>query len=278
MDEVFTNGYTEAEATVITRNGNRIPYYFTGQLIQYEGKPCLIGTGIDITERKKAEDELEQSYKSIRQLTEHLQNIREEERIHIAREIHDELGQQLTVMKMDVSWLNKKMISGDEYVKQKLKGLNEMLEGTVKTVRRISSELRPSLLDDLGLVAAMEWQLKEFKQRSGIVTSLITPEAEQQLPDTVKTGLFRIFQESLTNVARHAHAKKVKVSLQYKDRKIVLTVQDDGKGFDKKKTADKRTLGILGMKERTLMMGGEYEITSTPGKGTTVLVAIPEKY
>jgi PAS domain S-box-containing protein len=277
-DEVFANGYAEAEATVITRNGSRIPYYFTGQLIQYEGKPCLIGTGIDIAERKKAEDELEQSYKSIRQLTEHLQNIREEERIHIAREIHDELGQQLTVMKMDVSWLNKKMIPGDEHIKQKLKSLSEMLDGTVKTVRRISSELRPSLLDDLGLVAAMEWQLKEFKQRSGIATSLITPETEQQLPDTVKTGLFRIFQESLTNVARHAHAKKVKVSLQYKDRKIVLTVQDDGKGFDKKKTADKRTLGILGMKERTLMMGGEYEITSTPGKGTTVLVAIPEKY
>jgi signal transduction histidine kinase len=106
---------------------------------------------------------------------------------------------------------------------------------------------------------------------------LSAPEIEKQLPDSVRTGLFRIFQESLTNIARHANAKKVKVRLQHKEGKIVLSIEDDGKGFDKKKTAAKRTLGILGMRERTLMMGGEYEIKSTPGKGTTVLVAIPEQ-
>ncbi len=234
------------------------------------------GSIFDITERKKIHDELEQSYKAIRQLTEHLQNIREEERIHIAREIHDELGQQLTVMKMDISWLNKRLVIDDDVIKQKLKSLTEMLNGTVKTVRRISSELRPSLLDDLGLVATMEWQLNEFEQRSGVKTSLVAPEAEMQLPDTVKTGLFRIFQESLTNVARHANASKVKVSLTHGEGKVLLSIEDDGKGFDKKKTAGKRTLGILGMKERTLMMGGEYEVQSIPGKGTTVLVAVPE--
>ena len=277
IEQGFSKGKLAVEVHLVHKSGKRIPFYFTGITVQYEGKLCLLGMGIDITERKKAQDELAHSYDAIRQLTNHLQDIREEERIHIAREIHDELGQQLTVMKMDLSWLNKKVFPDDEFVKQKLKSLTEMLDGTVKSVRRISSELRPSLLDDMGLIAAMEWQLNEFEQRSGIKTSLSAPGVEKQLPDSVKTGLFRIFQESLTNVARHAHAENVRVSLKHSDGKIVLSIEDDGKGFDKKKIAGKRTLGILGMKERTLMMGGEYEINSSPGKGTTVLVAIPEQ-
>lgn len=219
--------------------------------------------------------ELNDSYKAIRKLTRHLQNVREEDRAHIAREIHDELGQQLTVLKMDVSWVNKRIGTTDEVIKQKLKDLLTMLDATVKSVRRISSELRPSLLDDLGLTAAMEWQLHEFKKRSDIKASFSAPEPELKLPDMIKTGLFRIFQESLTNVARHSHAKRLKVSLEHKDSNIILTIADDGKGFDKDKIADKRTLGILGMKERTSMIGGAYEITGTPGKGTVVVVSIP---
>ena len=240
-----------------------------------ENKILIRGSMVDITERKKAQLELEQSYESIRYLTDHLQNIREQERIHIAREIHDELGQQLTVLKMDISWLNKKIAPVDNAVKQKLKSLTEMLNGTVKTVRRISSELRPSLLDDLGLVAAMEWQLKEFEERSGIKAIFVADETEIELPDSIKTGFFRIFQESLTNIARHAHAKHVSASLKSSNQEIILCIEDDGKGFDNKKIEGKRTLGILGMKERTLMMGGEYSINSIPGKGTTVLVVIP---
>jgi PAS domain S-box-containing protein len=242
-----------------------------------EKNVLIRGSIIDITERKKAREELEQSYKAIRQLTEHLQNIREEERISIAREIHDELGQQLTVLKMDMAWLKRKLNKTDVEVDQKIEDLLNMTDTTIKSVRKISSELRPSLLDDLGLVATMEWELKEFKKRSGINTSFSVIETEMSLPDKFKTGLFRIFQESLTNVARHANATEVKVSLEHRGKKIILSIKDDGKGFDKKKTADKRTLGILGMKERTEMMGGEYEINSNPGKGTTVLVAIPEQ-
>src|SRR5260221_1190691 len=275
IEEAFMTGKIEVEAHLISKSGKKFPYYFTGMTIEYEGNTCLIGMGIDISERKKAELDLEESYNAIRHLTDHLQHIREEERIHIAREIHDELGQQLTVMKMDLSWLNKKLLPGDEFGRQKLKGLIDMLDGTVKTVRRISSELRPSLLDDMGLVAAMEWQLNEFEQRSGIKTSLSVPGVERQLPDSIRTGLFRIFQESLTNVVKHAHANHVRVNLQHTGDKIILSIEDDGKGYDKKKATGKRTLGILGMRERTLMMGGEYEINSSPGKGTTVLVAIP---
>ena len=161
--KVFSKGVSDAEADFIFKNGDRKPYYFKALLVDFEGRPCLLGTGIDISDRKKAEKELNDSYKAIRKLTSHLQNVREEDRAHIAREIHDELGQQLTVLKMDVSWISKKIGPTDDIIKQKMNDLLNMLDETVKTVRRISSELRPSLLDDLGLTAAMEWQLQEFK-------------------------------------------------------------------------------------------------------------------
>ena len=230
----------------------------------------------DMSERIRTAGELNASYRAIRKLTAHLQNIREEERTHIAREIHDELGQQLTVLKMDVSWINKKITdSADNTTREKMKELLLMLDDTVRTVRRISSELRPSLLDDLGLVAAMEWQLREFEKRSGIRTRIEAPEKELQLSNPVKTALFRIFQESLTNVARHSKARNVTVSLAVKSNRFVLSIQDDGQGFDKGNIAEKKTLGILGMTERTMMIGGTYDITSAAGKGTKVSVSVP---
>jgi PAS domain S-box-containing protein len=272
---VFMNGSNDAEANIITKDGEKISFYFKAVLVNYEGKPCLLGSGVDISDRKKAEEQLKYSFEQVRLLTEHLQNIREEERTNIAREIHDELGQQLTVMKMDVSWLNKKIDSQNENIRQKIKDLLELLDGMVKTVRRISSELRPSLLDDMGLVAAMEWHLREFEKRAGIKTLFHEPAKELQLPDAIKTGLFRIFQESLTNIGRHAHAQKVNIALETNNKKLMLTIEDDGRGFEKEKIAAKETLGILGMRERSLMMGGSYEITSIPGKGTSVVVSVP---
>ncbi len=229
----------------------------------------------DMTERIKAEEELKSSYKAVRSLTAHLQNIREEERTNIAREIHDELGQQLTVLKMDVAWLNKRFQGTDEKVNQRLKDLLIMLDETVQSVRRISSQLRPSLLDDLGLTAAMEWQLGEFEKRAGIKTSFNAPNEEIPIPESSKTALFRIFQESLTNVVRHSGAKKLAVTLKESDSSLVMTITDNGKGFDPLKVAEKRTLGILGMKERTEMIGGTYEINSIPDQGTSVIVSVP---
>jgi signal transduction histidine kinase len=231
----------------------------------------------NVTERKKAEKTLQQSYEEIRLLTEHLQNIREEERTYIAREIHDELGSHLTVLKMDVSWLKKKLNDAGESIKQKIRDLIDMLDATVKSVRRISSELRPNLLDNLGLPAAIEWHLKEFEKRSGMKIIFNEPEEELNVPHSIKNCMFRIFQESLTNVARHAEAKKVKVELLQKNDELILRIEDDGKGFDKEKAAEKQTLGILGMRERATMMGGNYEINSVPGKGTTVTVVLPCK-
>jgi len=271
----FVTGSTDVEAHLVTKDGRKILFYFTGIAVEYEGKKCLIGTGIDISDRKKAEMELEESYKAIRMLTEHLQNIREDERTHIAREIHDELGQKLTVLKMDISWINKKINSKEDVVKTRMKELLGMLDETVKAVRRISSDLRPSLLDDLGLTAAMEWQLHEFEKRFSIRTSFNSPDFGTTLPEAMKTGLFRIFQESLTNVARHSRAKKVTVTLSRENGSVILSVTDDGVGFDKQNVANKKTLGILGMKERTSMIGGSYEIISKLGKGTKVVVTVP---
>jgi PAS domain S-box-containing protein len=228
----------------------------------------------DITERKKAEETLQQSYEEIRRLTEHLQKIREEERIAIAREIHDELGQQLTVLKMEMKGLNKKLHDTNEGTKQKFRDILDLLDATVKSVRRISSELRPSLLYNLGLVAAMDWHLKELEKRSGIKTIFNEPKEELELPDSIKKGLFRIFQESLTNVTRHANANKIIVTLEQTCEQLILSIEDNGQGFEKGNIAAKETLGILGMKERSQTMGGNYEIISIPGKGTTVIVAV----
>ena len=276
INNVFITGEDSVEANFLTKSGKKIPFYFTGCFVEYENIPCLVGVGIDITERVIAQEEIKRSEDQIRQLATHLQNIREDERKHIAREIHDELGQQLTVMKMDISWINKKLMSlGDDLIREKAKELMEMIDHTVMTIRRISSELRPSLIDDLGLTAAMEWHLNEFEKRSDIKTSLKVLSGSIHLSDNAKIGIFRIFQESLTNVARHSSAKNVDVVLFQKTDKLILSIIDNGLGFDKQKIAEKKTLGILGMKERTAMIRGSYEITSEPGKGTRVLVSIP---
>ncbi|MGZ8509222.1 MAG: sensor histidine kinase [Chitinophagaceae bacterium] len=194
----------------------------------------------------------------------------------MSREIHDELGQLLTILKMDVAWLNKRVESGNIPVKEKLDEIFTVI-ATAKTVRRIASELRPGLLDDLGLIAAMEWHMEEFEKRSGILKELYIPETEMQLPDALKIGIIRIFQESLTNVARHSGATKVTVSLEQEEKQLILTIRDNGKGFEEK-SGIKKTLGLLGMKERSKMMGDQYSISGIRDEGTivTVIVPVPE--
>jgi PAS domain S-box-containing protein len=257
------------------RDGTVIYVEIIGQDIMYQGQLIRLALAIDVTEKLAAEEKLKRSYQEIRALTTHLQHIREEERTHIAREIHDELGQQLTVLKMDISWLNKKLATSDEQIKEKLQDMLMLLDITVQSVRRISSELRPSLLDNLGLMAAMEWHLNEFAKRSDIKAEFFGEEKEVMLPEAKKTGLFRIFQESLTNVARYAHATTVSASLKLNGPRLILTICDDGQGFDVAAIGNKKTLGLLGMRERAVMIGGEFVINSYPGKGTTIIVKLP---
>ncbi|HKB45247.1 MAG TPA: response regulator [Chitinophagaceae bacterium] len=278
IEKVFTRGYAETEAMFKTRSGEKIPYYFTGSAVRFEDELCLIGIGMDISARKQAEKEMQQLNSELRRLSAHLQNVREEEQTRIAREIHDELGQQITGLKMDLNWLKKKLTSNTEpmAMQEKISSMNELLDKTIQTIRKIASELRPSILDDLGLYAALEWQSQEFEKRFNIPVQFSTEVNQLEIAPAVASGLFRIYQESLTNVARHAEAKKIVASLQLKDKNLVLTVTDDGKGFVA--NDDKKTLGLLGMKERALTMGGKIEIKSEPGKGTTVIITVsPEE-
>lgn len=241
------------------------------------GDEIIEGIMIDISDRKKNENELLAKNEQLRDLSEHLQNVREQERTRIAREIHDELAQQLTLIKMDITSLQKKLPNIDQMTTEKLEGLRAMVDESVKSVRKISSQLRPSILDDMGLSAAIEWQLTDFGKRSGIITHINTLKEELPLPDMIRTGLFRIVQESLTNVARYANAKHVNVNLQHKNNELLLSISDDGSGFDVNNVTAKKTFGLLGMKERAAMMKGRYMIETAPGKGTTVIVSIPFK-
>ena len=273
--EVFKHGESNVEAYFVNRQGEKTPYFFTGLAIDYEDKPCLMGAGVDITKRKNAEIELKASNEQLRSLASHLQSIREEERIRIAREIHDELGQQLTGLKMDVYWINKKLEKKDEAIQQKINGIIELIDETVKSVRRISSNLRPSILDDLGLIPALEWHSKEVENRSEIKVHFSTQMSEHDIPVAIATGIFRIYQEALTNAVRHSNAHEINSSLQLNNNDLILRVKDDGKGIDQFAKTNTKTLGLIGIKERTIVLGGKYEFKSEPGKGTELCISIP---
>lgn len=276
--QVFAAGYAETEAIVVTKSGERVPYFLTGTTIMYGDQNCLIGIGVDISTRKNSEIELRQLNEQLRQLSQHLHTIREEEQRRIAREIHDELGQQVTALKMDLSTIKKSVKDAADplAIQQKISAMNGLLDETVRTIRKISSELHPSVLDELGLVAALDWQSMEFSKRFNIPVEFIANKAAKnlQLNLNIATGIFRIYQESLTNIARHAEATLVKASLHYGKNIILVTIADNGKGFDTTKKGPKKTLGLLGVKERAYMIGGTVDIQSEPGKGTQVSITV----
>ncbi len=225
----------------------------------------------DITERKKAEAELHEAYQKEKQLIEHLQNIREEERAKISREFHDEIGQHLTVLKMDVAWLFKKTENlNDAGLSDRLNGLKDLLDDTVKSFRRILSDLRPVLIDDIGLEAAMDAFIKDFQAKNGITTEFIVHLNDNAFPENINLTLYRILQESLNNINKHADAKNVFISIKELNNNVVLTVIDDGIGFDTTKSKSKSSFGIMGMEERIKMIGGEFEISSVLEEGTTL--------
>jgi len=231
----------------------------------------------NITEQVMAEQKLRKSEEQLRSLAAHLQSAREEERTSIAREIHDELGQALTGLKMDLSWIAKKIPEDQTQILDKLNAMKELTGTTLQTVQRISTELRPGLLDDLGLVAAIEWQTEEFQKRTGMHCTLAVDPEDIAVAERRSTGLFRIFQETLTNVARHAQATRVQVSLKEKQGVLKLRVRDNGKGITKEQISDPKSFGIIGIKERAHLWGGEVTIKGKPEKGTAVVVKMPIK-
>ena len=247
---------------------------------RFDGLRLVVLAIHDITSRKRAEEELLASREQLRALAGRLQAVREEERTRIAREIHDELGGALTGLKIDFSLLTRAALKiENETVRTSLlagmDSMNESVDSTIQTVRRIAMELRPDVLDDLGLVAALEWQLKDFEKRTGTRCELFPPVEDVSLDADLSTALFRIFQEALTNVARHSGATEVRVRLRADADSSTLEVEDNGKGIGKKKALSSKSLGLLGMRERAQMFGGRITVTGTPGTGTKVTVEIP---
>jgi PAS domain S-box-containing protein len=224
---------------------------------------------------KHAEQAVRQSREQLRALAAHLQNQQEEERRRIARAIHDELAQALTVLNIDLAWLSTRLAASDVASQRRLRDMAAVLNTLVNTVRRIGTELRPDILDDLGLTAAIEWQLQEVCKRTGMAHQLELPAEEIPLEQGQATAIFRIFQEALTNVLRHAAANKVCVCMRHQPDALVLQIADNGRGITPEQLAARHSLGLLSMRERAHLWGGDIAIAGTPGQGTIVTVHMP---
>jgi len=229
----------------------------------------------EIAERQRAEEELRKSRDQLRALAARLQSVREEERTYIAREIHDELGQACTAIKMDLALIGRKLTKRQTALRAKVDSSIQLVDGTIVTLRRLASELRPRTLDDLGLPAALEAQAQEFESRTGIHCSVTLPEDPLTLDTDRSTAIFRIFQESLTNVARHAHATRVEARLRRENDRIIFQVFDNGTGFDPEVAKARKSLGLIGMQERALLLNGDFKTEGMPGSGTTMTLTIP---
>jgi len=226
---------------------------------------------------RNAQRRLSRSREQLRTLAARLQSIREEERSRIAREVHDVLGQALTGIKMDATWILAKLPEGHTRLVARAKSMSSLIDSMVQMVRRIATDLRPGLLDNLGLVAAVEWQASEFQARTSLSCQVTSNLRDASLDSESATAVFRIFQETLTNVARHAKATKVTVDLSEQQDRIVLQVADNGRGIDLAEVTQSKSVGLLGMRERAAILGGDLVITGAPGQGTTVVLSVPMK-
>jgi PAS domain S-box-containing protein len=275
-----------------TKDGRYVPVEVAINHHEFGGEAYHCCFVRDITKRKKLEEALKRSHEELelkvsartselkaandrlRNLAAHLQSVREEERTNIARDIHDELGQALTAMKMELSWFRNKY--GDHKgIFDKSNSMLDALDATILSVKRICTELRPSILDHFGLVAAMEWQANEFKKRSGIECIYSSEPDDIELDKERSTVLFRIFQEAFTNVLKHANATKVTARLILKDDHVILEIADNGIGITDEQLSKPQAFGLIGMRERVYPWGGKVEITGEKGGGTTVKVIMP---
>jgi two-component system sensor histidine kinase UhpB len=259
----------------LTRDGQRINVALTISPIK-DALDQLIGVSTisrNITDHKRAEEELLRSHAQLRDLAAHLQTIREEERTEIAREIHDDLGQMLAGLKMELYCLKPKV--GKKTVENKINSLLKLISKGIDASRRICARLRPVVLDDLGLTAAMAWEAKEFEGRPGIECQMRLRPPDTPTSRDCSTAIYRIFQEALSNIARHAQAKNVKVLLKEEGGCLILEIQDDGMGIEEARVSSSQSLGLVGMRERALAHQGTVVVSGKPRQGTTVRLAVP---
>ncbi|MDF2466788.1 MAG: sensor protein [Ramlibacter sp.] len=262
------------EITGVRADGTEFPIESTISQTMVDGKPQLTAVLRDITQRRRAEEDLREMNRQLRSLSASLQEVREQERSRIAMELHDDLGQQLTGLKLELSWLGGRLKEGRQATPEEVGAMRQLLDTAIASVRRIATDLRPPILDDLGFGEAVKWQTAEFAKRSGLDIALDLQAQALVEDDLVATALFRIVQESLTNVARHAGATQVKVSLTADESDLLLTVSDNGAGI----AAVARTgngIGLVSMRERATALGGKFNIAGVPGTGTTIEVTLP---
>lgn len=263
---------TRYEFKFLDRYGNEKSVFCRIKVVP--GTKKHVASLLDITYREQAEEELRRSSDQLHALAARLQSIREEQSTALSREIHDGLGQALTAITIDVAWLGRHVPAGDEALQSKVSSISSQVRDTIELVRKISRELRPRILDELGLVAALEWQAQEFQDHTGIMCDL-SVDAVLKLDDDRSTAIFRIVLEGLTNVARHAAATRVALSLEKEEGCVVLKIMDNGVGIREDAIYSRESLGLLGMRERALVFGGEVSFEGAGGEGTTMTVTMP---
>lgn len=229
----------------------------------------------DITERKQREEQLEDSREKLRNLTSHLQNVREAERKSMAREIHDGLGQELAILKMKILRLKKEISVDQKNMHEMIDTISNRIDGTITTIQKIITELRPVLVDKFGLQAAIEWQVEEFQDRTGITCDVIVDNQLSSIDKEREVSIFRIYQEILTNIMRHADATRVTIRLNNMDGQLIILVKDNGIGINEAQLTDPKSFGIIGMHERASFLGGSLSIVGIKSKGTTIKLTIP---
>lgn len=254
------------------KDGRVIMIEVHGSRMEYRGRPAVAGVGIDATERLRREEELQNSRAQLQELATYLNTVREEQRARFARELHDVLGGMLTSIKMDVTRILRR-VQGEELVGI-TRGLLDLTQETIDTVRTMSEELRPSGLDHLGLVATVEREMQRFAARYSVDCSFHTDEPKVELSSERATGVYRIFQEAMTNIARHANARSIQVRLRCPAAEVELEITDDGRGFDPA-TQRSGALGVLGMKERARELGGRLEVGPRADGGTRLHLVVP---
>lgn len=299
IDHVHPNDRSRVEKTVELALKHRSSFSFEHRITRTDGQLrtlfCrgrvmvddsgevvkVMGIGQDITDQKEKEKKLQKYSERLRKLSERVARSREEERIRIARELHDELGQMLTVLKMDVSMLSgkmKKKVAGNtlDYFNEQASQILERINTIIKSVQRITTELRPEVLDDLGLIEALKWQAREIEKRTKLdIQFMSTVTNSDFLDDDLTTTIFRVFQEAMNNIVRHAEATEVNIDLDKKNGHLVLSIMDNGVGIDESEKEATSSVGIIGMRERTRFLGGDLFVEGKKGEGTNLIMWVP---